>query len=293
MDRKQRNKSHSRATSEVRQQLRDLAVTPSKRRGQNFLHDQSVIEELVEFARVSEQDNVVEIGPGLGALSSAIWRRCKNSFYVEIDSSLALELVDKLSGIEPHRVLNRDIRSLSGVELFEKFGGNKFVVISNVPYSISTEVVLWILENRQYISRASLLFQKEFAERLASPPGSRDYGSLTVFRSLYANARLGLVVPGDRFFPTTKVDSQAIELQILASPRVEVDDLSFFEQVVRASFGSRRKTLLNSLGRSELSPDKTELSDLLQSIAIDPSRRAETLTLEEFVTLAKKLHQGR
>ena len=187
------------------------------------------------------------------------------------------------------RVVREDIRRLDGQTLAQLLGVERFIVASNVPYSISTDVTLWVLKNRSSIVRASLLLQKEFARRLAADPGGREYGSLTVARTLYAEAELGPIIPGDAFVPPTEVESQAIQLVLREAPLIEGIDPERLESVVRTAFGQRRKTLLNSLSRYPGLDSKATLEKILLECGIDPQRRAETLSVEEFGELAKKL----
>jgi len=151
-------------------------------------------------------------------------------------------------------------------------------------------VCLWIIKNRAHISRACLLLQKEFAERLAAGPGSKAYGSLTVFRNLYADAELGPEVPGTSFYPKAKVASRLIRLTPLSEPRVQIPSEELFEKVVRASFATRRKTLLNCLTAASFFESKDQTREVLESIEIDPIRRAETLSLQEFANLTRAIH---
>lgn len=274
----------------VRSALRELGISPSKGRGQNFLIDDGVVRSIAAHARIQQDERVIEVGPGLGALTRHLLGRSATFVAVELEDAFAGYLLRSLPQLSSSQIIRRDVRtvSLRGPEL-APFGPPPFVVISNVPYSISSEFFLWLVENRAAVARASLLLQREFAERLAAPPGSRTYGSLSVLRALYADASLGPIVSGDRFIPPAEVESRMLELRFLPAPRIAVSDESHFERVVRSSFGQRRKTLLNSLTGSRRFGDKERVTAALRDAAIDPQRRAETLSLEEFVRLSEKL----
>lgn len=268
----------------IRERLRRLGVAPKKHRGQNFLFETSAIQQILRFANVDSTEQVLEIGPGLGVLTDSLRHVAKSLAVVEIEPIFA----DALNALYPTlQIIRSDIRKIELTEL----SAEKFVIVSNVPYSISTDVVLWLFRERTHVKRASLLFQREFAERLASGPGSRAYGSLSVLRELYAQAELGEVIPGSAFCPKANVESRLIGLRFRDHPLLEGLPVTEFETFVRAAFSKRRKTLLNSL--QAVVSDKKELQRVLESCGIDPSRRAETLSLAEFVGLFRAVDQPR
>ena len=265
--------------------LNRLGFRPSKRRGQNFLHSPAIVHTIVDFAQIAPEESVLEIGPGLGALTSEIIGRCRRFLAVEIEPQLCEYLLGEVPGLDERQLIQADVRALS-LDDYRREAEEKFVVVSNVPYSVSSEVVQWIIANRRAISRASLLLQREFAERLAASPGGKDYGSLTVFCRFYSEVSVGPCVGGDAFYPAAEVESRLVRLQLLDKPRVEVADEEALFGLVRASFATRRKTLLNCLGASRYFPSKQAAAELLESVGIDSQRRAETLSLEEFARLA-------
>ena len=272
--------------TEVKRTLELLNVRPSKRRGQNFLVDRGSLSKVLDFAAVTTSDNVIEVGPGLGALSEELCRRSASYTAIEIESAFAGYLRERLG--ERGTVIEADVREVVlGRELPDVPGG--YHLVSNVPYSLSSEMTLWIIRNRAGIRRASLLFQREFAERLGASPGGKDYGSLTVLCSLFADSRLGPRIPGSCFYPSAEVESRLISFEILSSPRIDVGDEGLFEELVRASFATRRKTLLNALSASRFFGTKAEAEAHLRKENIDPGRRAETLTLEEYGRLSRSL----
>ncbi len=278
----------------IKQLLRTYDLAPSKRHGQNFLFDLSLIQQLIEFSAISNDEYVLEIGPGLGALTDKILELSKNSLFVEIDAGFCRILKDRFELLrDENRLIEADVLTLSGEELAQRLGTDRFVVVSNVPYSISSEIILWLFRNRQFVIRACLLLQREFAARIAAPPGSRTYGSLSVMRELYAQVSKGPVIPGDRFHPKAQVESMALSLEMRGTPLVSPLDHEVFESVVRAAFGQRRKTLLNSLSNSPTFGDKDCVREILDSVGIDPTRRAETLSVTEFAKITASLEQQR
>ncbi len=264
--------------------LKELGISPHRSRGQNFLCDNSALLEILEFLSLAQETPVLEIGPGLGVLTKELLNNQRSYLGVEIEGGFVSYLKRALP-LKDEQILQSDIRK---VEL-EKISplGKRWTVVGNIPYSISTDVLFWVLENRKIISRACLLFQKEFAARVAASPNSRAYGIPSIKRELYAECKLGPIISGDKFFPETKVDSQMIEL-IPRKDEPHVSDFKLFDTILRASFAQRRKTLLNSLSQAHCSPKKEELAKLLLELGIDPKRRAETLSLQEFLRLTER-----
>ena len=260
--------------------LKELDLKPNKLRGQNFLFDNYAIEVILQFAAVKPGDLVLEIGPGLGVLSESLNDITTNYSFVEIEEKFADALHARLN-LEDSQVVCRDIRE---VELKTKT--SKYQVVSNVPYSISSEVILWTINQHVHISSACLLLQREFAERIAANPGERKCGSLSVLRSIYAEASLGEVISGDSFFPQARVESRLLELSFRETPLFPHINKLQFEKLVRACFSHRRKTILNSLADckyNELS--KEQLLGSINAAKVNSKLRAEALTLQQFVDL--------
>ncbi|MCO6432018.1 MAG: ribosomal RNA small subunit methyltransferase A [Deltaproteobacteria bacterium] len=264
----------------AKSQLRNLDVRPSKKRGQNFLIDSMVLDQIIAIGKPESAKKIVEIGPGLGALTERLAALPVPTVAIEIESKLAAEISSRFPAVQ---VVNMDILQAD----LKEFGG-ELVVFGNIPYSISTDIVFHLLENRSVIDKAILMVQREFAQRMAAAPGSKQYGSLSVAVQLYCECEAGPVVPGSSFHPPANVDSQIIALKFSATPRFDVPDPRWFERVVRASFHQRRKMLANSL-RSLGSKSQEEINGALARASIDGTRRAETLSIEEFATLANEL----
>ena len=260
--------------------LRELDVRPSKQRGQNFAVESKVVDGILSLIGEQKLANVVEIGGGLGALTEHLVQRSERLTVIEIEPKFAEHLTEKYPAIS---VIVGDARQVDISAI-----GEKLTVFGNLPYVFSTEIIFHLIEHRAHIDRALLLLQREFVQRLKAQPGGRDFGSLSVAVQLWADVTGGAVVPGDAFFPPTKVESQVVELKFRSTPRIELEDPKHFEQVVRGSFSQRRKTLLNSLtAYGKWSKDQIAAACIAASI--DPGRRAETLSIEEFARLARAL----
>lgn len=260
---------------------------PLKSLGQNFLVDQGMISRIIRAADISEQDAVLEIGPGRGALTEHLTRQAGRLVLVEYDHVLAAWHADNFKDQPKVKVVDADILA---VDLNEVLGDNpgKWKVVANLPYNISTPVLFRLLEYRALFSRMILMFQKEVGDRLVAAPACSDYGVTTVLLGLWFDMRRELLVPAGCFHPSPKVDSAVISFVPLAAPRVEVGDEVIFKRVVKGAFAMRRKTLSNCLKSAELM-DKKMVDPFLEECGIDGRRRGETLSLEEFARLSRAL----
>ncbi len=261
-------------------------VIPKKRFGQHFLRDQNIIRKIVEGAGVLKDDIVLEIGPGLGDMTSLLSQQAERVIAVELDRDLCSILSEKFaeSNVE---VVNTDALKFDIGGLFERVG-RKIKVVANLPYNISTPVLFRLLEGKEYISSMTLMFQKEVADRLVAKPCTKDYGILSVYAQLYTVPSLLFKVSPYAFTPPPKVDSAVVRLETLEEPSVKTDDEELMLKVIKAAFGQRRKTLLNALS-SGLSLPKEDVEAALKRAGIDGSRRGETLTLSEFSTLSNSV----
>jgi 16S rRNA (adenine1518-N6/adenine1519-N6)-dimethyltransferase len=265
--------------------LNELGHRANKLRGQNFLSNKRQAEKIALFFGLNKSETILEIGPGLGALTEQLSEYVDRLYLVEIEKSFCDYLEKSIPNLRPNNIFCSDIRDFKLSRIHDD--DKPVTVYSNVPYSISTEVILWLFSNREHISRAVLLLQKEFALRLIAKAGSKEYGSLTVLRELYCDAKKGFVIKGNDFFPSADVESLLIELTFLDNPRVPILEEESFTNLVRAAFASRRKTLINNLMQYLEVRSKEELVQLLDLNGIDGTRRAETLTLQEFWTIFK------
>ncbi|MCB0353932.1 MAG: ribosomal RNA small subunit methyltransferase A [Bdellovibrionales bacterium] len=263
----------------VKHQLRTLQVKPQKERGQNFLVDGSVLDKIVDFARPRTDEVLVEIGPGLGALTKEL-ARFQLRAVIEIEHEFCERLRTEYPAVE---VIESDARYVDFSAI-----GERITIFSNVPYSFSTDLVFHLVDNSQTIERAILLLQKEFADRLAAEPGGKTYGTTSIACQLMAEVRLGPIVGGDSFHPKANVDSRIVELRFRATPKFEVKNSFWFKQTVKAAFFKRRKKILNSMNASSVFPE-LHLADVFAELGMDPERRPETLSVAEYASLANAL----
>ena len=272
---------------------RDLALRQpyrqraKKRFGQHFLRDPRILGRIVEAADVRPGDRVLEIGPGPGYLTRALLGAGAIVTAVELDRDIYAYLREEFSGEENLELIEADALRLDFRALAER-AGSPMKVVSNPPYNITGPLVARFIEERDAFTKIVLMLQKEVASRLVAGPGTRAAGSLTVLLWLYFDVRSAFDVPARAFSPPPDVDSTLLVMDPLGGPRVEVGDEDFFREVVKTAFSSRRKTLGNALGRM-VSP-KSVLLEAFEIAGIDPRRRAETLSIEEFARLATALH---
>ncbi|MBI1912852.1 MAG: ribosomal RNA small subunit methyltransferase A [Deltaproteobacteria bacterium] len=266
----------------------DSGNTPraKKRFGQHFLIDRNVINRIIKTADLSESDHVVEVGPGLGALTEGLVESGASVTAVEVDTDLAEVLKEKFKGAGNFEIIIKDALKFS----FDDFAvekGRKLKLVSNLPYNISGPILAKFLSERSAFTLMVLMFQKEVAERIAAGPGTKDYGILSVFSQMFTDVRLEFHVSRNLFTPRPKVESSVVSFKVLDTPRYEITNEAFFKTVVKSAFGTRRKTLLNAL--KALGLEKEIILQGLNKAEIDPQRRGETLTGAEFSRLANIL----
>jgi 16S rRNA (adenine1518-N6/adenine1519-N6)-dimethyltransferase len=259
-------------------------MTKRRALGQHFLRDQAVAHAIVDLVAPTERDVVVEIGPGDGALTTLLAGRAGRLIALEVDPALAAALRARLPAAE---VLDADARSWNYAELGAPAGG-RVLIVGNLPYSVGKPILAALIAARTAIDEMTLMLQREVAERVAAAPGSKTYGSLSVFSQLHWDVRVALRVPPGAFRPPPKVDSAVLHLRVLREPRVPLRDPRRFEAVVRAAFAQRRKMLGNALGAG-LGLPVDVVRKAAAAAGVDLTRRAETLTLSEFAALATGL----
>lgn len=266
------------------------SLRPKKKLGQNFLSDPSTAEMIVARSGILPEETVLEIGAGLGALTIPLAYAAKKVYAVEKDDQiidiLKTELlINRLSNVV---LMEKDILKIDIKELAES-ANHKIVVIGNLPYNISSQVLLQLIKSRSAVSRAVLMFQKELAQRIAAQPGCKDYGRLTVMLRYCADIKRLADVKASLFFPKPRIDSEVLEIKFKDTLKYLAHDEAFLFRVIKAVFGQRRKTLKNALTGSELHVDTKTVLQVLDNADIDPSRRAETLAPQEFVKLSNSL----
>ena len=266
-----------------------------KKYGQNFLIDKNILEKIVDAAEIGKDDVVLEIGPGIGTMTQYLCERAREVIAVEIDDKLIPVLADTLSEYDNVTVIHQDILKVDIRALAEeKNGGKPIKVVANLPYYITTPIIMELFESRVPLESVTVMVQKEVAERMKEGPGSKDYGALSLAVAYYAVAEIIAEVPPACFIPRPKVSSMVIRLTCHKEPPVEVADERFLFSVIRASFQQRRKTLVNGLNNAPWIPvDREEITRCVESLGYGPSVRGEKLTLEEFARLANLLWEKR
>jgi 16S rRNA (adenine1518-N6/adenine1519-N6)-dimethyltransferase len=267
-----------------------MDLQAKKQLGQNFLSDPSTAEMIVSRARIRATDTVLEIGPGLGALTFPLAKCARQVIAIEKDHQIAGILKSLIAGsrLSHVTIIENDILKVNVNEIADQ-AGHPLVVMGNLPYNISSQVLIQLIQNRKSVSRAILMFQKELAERITSNPGVKDYGRITVMLKYCADVSTIATVKSHLFFPKPKVDSEVVEIRFKTRLPWPADDEVFLSRVIQASFGKRRKTLKNALSSSSLAISGQLAEQALAGAFIIPSRRAETLSIAEFVALSNCL----
>lgn len=262
-----------------------------KRYGQNFLIDPHVLQKIIRSAKVTKEDFVLEIGPGIGTMTQYLAAAAREVVAVEIDKALIPILEDTLEGFENVTVLNEDILKVDIPRLAEeRNAGRPIKVVANLPYYITTPIIMGLFENGVPLESLTIMVQKEVAERMKVGPGTKDYGALSLAIQYYARPELMANVPPNCFMPRPKVGSAVIQLIRHENPPVEVKNEALMFRMIRASFNQRRKTLLNSLtNATDLPFTKEELTIALEKLGWPVNIRGEALTLEEFAQLSNLL----
>ncbi len=274
--------------------VQKYGFTFKKSLGQNFLTDQNILRKIVSAADLKPECGVLEIGPGIGALTQFLAREAGRVVAVEIDERLIPILNDTLIEAGDVRIVHGDVLKLSLPELFaEHFSDIPHVsVVANLPYYVTTPIIMKFLEERLPLDNIVVMIQKEVADRMTAKPGGKEYGSLSVAVQYYCEPEIVAIVPNTVFIPQPGVDSAVIKLKVRRQPAVETVDDGFFFEVVQACFAQRRKTIANNLlGRYFAEGGRPALELTLQSCGIDPSRRGETLTMAEFAALTEVIFQ--
>ncbi len=261
--------------------LKAFGLRMSKKLGQNFLIDASIVQGIVDAAEIEEGDRVLEIGPGIGTLTQGLAEAGADVTAVELDKKLPAVLAETLKGYDNVRIVPGDILK---VNIPEIMGDAPFKVAANLPYYITTPILMALLERHLPITHMVTMVQKEVALRMVAKPGGKDYGALSVAVQYYTEPEIVLDVPPRSFIPAPEVDSVVIACKVRETPAVAVADEKMFFRVVKAAFGQRRKTLANALKGGGL--PKEQIKDAMEQAGIDPTRRGETLTLAEFGKLA-------
>ena len=263
----------------------------SKSLGQNFLIDDNVIDRILEGARLSETDRIIEVGPGIGTLTREMGKVAENVVAIEIDKTLIPILKETLADLDNVEVVNEDILKVDVQGLInEKLNGGPVKLVANLPYYITTPIVMKFLEEDIPVTDIVVMVQKEVADRMNAKPSTKDYGALSVAVQYYCDTEIVAKSPRHMFVPQPNVDSIVIGLHVRDEKKYVVDNEEIFFKTVKASFGQRRKTLLNSLGGLGFL-SKDQIREALQAANIDEKRRGETLSIDEFANLSNEINK--
>ncbi len=283
--------------SRTAQIMKDHGIVMKKSLGQNFLTEPNILRRMVDVAEVDKETTVIEIGPGIGALTEFLARSAKEVFAFEIDDRFVSILKDTLSPYSNVQVIAQDILSVDFSDpVYRNLQrADRLIVVANLPYYITTPIIMHLIDSPLAFDSLVMMMQKEVAERMTAQVGTKAYNSLTLAIQLQMEAHLAFVVPKTVFIPKPKVDSAVLTLTRLKEPPVQVADRQEFQQMVQAAFRQRRKTLWNNFRHSDLSWLKDQNLDHIQGAfergGIDPRRRAESLSLEEFADLYDSMRQ--
>ena len=262
-----------------------------KKFGQNFLIDTHVLDKIIRESGVTKDDCVIEIGPGIGTMTQYLCENAREVVAIEIDKNLIPILQDTLSSYDNVTVINEDVLKVDIKKLAEeKNGGKPVKVVANLPYYITTPIIMGLFESHVPIDSITIMVQKEVADRMQEGPGSKEYGALSLAVQYYAKPEIVANVPPNCFMPRPNVGSAVIRLTCHEKPPVEVEDESFMFNIIRASFNQRRKTLVNGLGNAAFLPvTKEQVAEALEKMELSPTIRGEALSLEQFAELSNIL----
>ena len=266
--------------------LRRFSLHADKKLGQNFLISEDVVRRIAAAAELAEGDAVLEIGPGIGTLTQALAETGADVTAVELDRRLLPVLDKTLEGYSNVRVINADVLELN---VNEAMGGKTFKVAANLPYYITTPIIFALLEKKLPVERMVVMVQKEVAERMTAAPGGKEYGALSVAMQYYTEPELAFIVPPDCFIPRPSVDSAVVVCKNRTVPPTDVCDEKLFFKVVKAAFSLRRKMLSNALKNMGITAQQAQ--EWLALAGIDPKRRGETLSLQDFANLTNTFAQ--
>ncbi len=283
---------NGRNTAEI---LRKYGFSFQKKYGQNFLIDGNILDKIIESAQITKEDCVLEIGPGIGTMTQCLAEKAREVVAVEIDKNLIPILEETLSAYDNVTILNKDILKVDINKIIEeKNGGEPVKVVANLPYYITTPIIMSLFESHVPLKSVTVMVQKEVADRMQVGPGTKDYGALSLAVRYYAEPTVVARVPASCFMPRPNVDSAVVRLTCFEKPPVEVADEAYLFAIIRASFNQRRKTLANGLvNAGNIGVDRGVVEKVLGEMGLPAMTRGETLTLEQFAELSNRLLQER
>ena len=275
--------------------MKKYNISANKSLGQNFLIDDEVVNNIVDSSEINKEDLVIEIGPGLGTLTNILLQKAGKVIAVELDSRMITILKDRFYLYDNFEIINDDILKIDLNKIIaqnkEENNFKKVKVVANLPYYITTPIIMKLLEDRLNLDSIIIMIQREVAQRITATPGTKLSGAITYGVYYYAQAESIVVVPSESFIPAPKVNSQVIKLNIRNKPSVNLKDEELFFNIIKASFMQRRKTLVNALVNSKIIETKEKAKEIMKSLHMDESTRGETLSMQDFVNLANYISE--
>lgn len=277
---------HITSPAQIKEIMKENDLIFHKGLGQNFLFDSHYLESIADSGKVTKEDTVIEVGPGLGVLTTRLAERAKKVIAVEIDQNLVPVLKKLTSDFENVEIINEDIMKTDINALIKDEGSVK--VVANLPYYITTPIIMKLLEGKYNIKSITVMIQKEVAERFVAKPSSKDYGAITLSINYYTNPKITLTVPPSAFIPPPKVYSSVITLECKV-PEIKVEDEGKMFKVIKAAFNQRRKTLVNALSSNLSNYSKEHIKNVITSLGYNENIRGEALALEDFADISNNL----
>ena len=278
---------------ETKNIMRKYNIKANKSLGQNFLINSEVVEKIIESSEISDKDMVIEIGPGLGTLTKYLLEKARKVLCVELDSKMIRILQERFSKYENFELINADILKVDLNEIIcenKRTGKIKDVkVVANLPYYITTPIIMKLLEEKLDIQSITVMIQKEVADRLIEIPGGKNTGAITHTVYYYCESEKIMEVPNSSFIPEPEVTSEVIKLKLRDKPAVEIEKPKAMFMIIKSAFMQRRKTLINALNNAKIFQNKEEGNQILESLKLDESVRAEKLTLENFADITNRI----
>lgn len=273
--------------------MKKYGITANKKLGQNFLIDENVIDTIVNTSEISSDDLVIEIGPGLGTLTQKLLQKAGKVIAIELDERMISILKDRFFIYHNFEIINEDVLKVDLNKLIkenkEQLGLKRTKIVANLPYYITTPIIMKLLEEKLNIESITVMIQKEVADRLTAIPGGKNSGAITYTVYYYATSEEVLTVPNNSFIPEPEVESEVIKLNLRKEPVIKVKDEKKFFSLIKSAFMQRRKTLLNAIGNSGLNTTKEQMEQILKELDIDTKVRGEALTINQFAKISEKL----
>ncbi len=275
--------------------MKKYGIRANKSLGQNFLVSDEAVERIVESAEISKEDLVIEIGPGLGTLTNELLKKAKKVIAIELDSRMVEILEERFSLFNNFEIINDDVLKVDLVNIIKSEKENNEIkeakIVANLPYYITTPIIMKLLESRLDLESITVMIQKEVAERLCAIPGEKQSGAITYSIYYYAEAYKVLEVKNTSFIPAPEVDSEVIKLKIRKEPPIKVESEKKLFKIIKYAFMQRRKTLLNALSKCDLFKNKEEIKKIFDELNFDERIRGEELSLEDFAKIANKIEK--